>query len=65
MIPDRDIYHAATLFIRKYGRHAQNHAAMWADAMLEACILDGYAVWNRILRAVEDLQGVEPGARVH
>ncbi len=31
-------------------------AAMRADAMLEKGDLDGYAVWKRILRAVEELQ---------
>ncbi len=41
------------------------HAAMRTDAMLEAGDLDGYAAWKRILRAVEELQRVEPGARVH
>ncbi len=40
---------------------------MQADAMLEKGDLDGYAAWRRILRAVEELQEVEPeaGARVH
>ena len=38
---------------------------MRADAMLETGDLDGYAAWKRILRAVEELQRVEPGARVH
>ena len=38
---------------------------MRADAMLEAGDLDGYAVWKRILRTVGELQGAEPGARVH
>jgi hypothetical protein len=40
---------------------------MRADAMLEAGDLDGYAVWKRVLRAVGELQGVEPraGAWVH
>ncbi len=33
---------------------------MRADAMLEKGDLDGYAVWKRILRAVEELQGSEP-----
>ncbi len=41
------------------------HAAKRADAMLEAGDLDGNAVWNRVLRAVEELQRVEPGAQVH
>ncbi len=43
------------------------HAARRADAMLEKGDLDGCAVWKRVLRAVEELQGMEPGsgARVH
>ncbi len=41
------------------------HAAKRADAVLEAGDLDGYAVWRRILRAVGEMQGTEPGARVH
>ena len=38
-----------------------------AEAMLEKGDLDGYAVWQRILRAVEELQGMEPksGEAVH
>ncbi len=40
---------------------------MRADAMLEAGDLDGLAAWKRILRAVGELQKVEPapGLRVH
>jgi len=38
---------------------------MRVDAMLETGGLEGYAEWRRILRAVEELQRVEPGARVH
>ena len=40
---------------------------MRADAMLEIGDLDGYAVWQRILRAVEELQGTapKPGEAVH
>ena len=34
---------------------------MRADAMLEKGDLDGYAVWKRILQAVEELQRAEPG----
>ncbi len=67
MIPDLDIYRAANVIIRQYGQDAPIHAAMRADAMLEKGDLGGYAVWKRILRAVEELQGAEPGpgARVH
>ncbi len=43
-----------------HGAEAVVHAAMKADAMLEKGDLDGYAVWKRILRAVEELQGTVP-----
>ncbi len=40
---------------------------MRADAMLEAGDLDGLAVWKRVLRAIEALQGTAPksGEAVH
>ncbi len=38
---------------------------MRADAMLDTGDLDGCDVWKRILRAVGELQGSEPGAQVH
>ena len=66
MIPDLDIYRSANLLVKQHGQDAPIHAAMRADAMLEAGDLDGLAVWRRILRAVEEIQGVEPrlGARI-
>ena len=38
-----------------------------ADAMLKKGNLDGYAVWKRILRAVEELQRaeMEPATQTH
>ncbi len=67
MIPDLDIYRSANLLVKQHGKDAPIHATMRADAMLEAGDLGGYAVWKRILRAVEELQGTEPGVgmRVH
>ncbi len=64
---DLDIYRSANLLVKQHGEDAPIHAAMRADAMLEAGDLDGYAVWKRILRAVEELQGTEPksGEAVH
>jgi hypothetical protein len=53
--------------MKRHGQDAPIEAAMRADAMLEAGDLDGYAVWKRVLRAVEELQGAEPrsGEAVH
>ncbi len=67
MTPDLDIYRAANVIIKQYGPDAPIHAAMRADAMLEKGDLDGYAVWRRVLRAVEVLQRAVPGpgAQVH
>ncbi len=53
--------------MKHHGENAKIHAAMRGDAMLEKGDLDAYAVWKRILRAVEELQGKErkPGEAVH
>jgi hypothetical protein len=59
MIPDLDIYRATNVIIKQYGQDAPVHAAMRADAMLEKGDPDGYAVWKRILRALEELQREE------
>ena len=61
MIPDLDIYRSANILVKQHGQDAPIEAAMRADAMIEAGDLGGYAVWKRVLRAVEELQGVEPG----
>ncbi len=50
MIPDLDIYRSANLLVKRYGEDAPIHAAMRADATLEAGDLNGYAVWKRVLR---------------
>ncbi len=67
MTPDLDIYRSAHVLVKQHGEDAPIHAAMRADATLEAGDVDGYKVWKRILRAVKELQGTEPGAgaRVH
>ena len=60
MTSDLDIYRSANLLVKQHGQDAPIHAAMQADAMLDTGDLDGYAVWQRILRAVEELQRVGP-----
>jgi len=67
MTSDLDIYRSAQVLVKHHGPDAPIHAAMRADAMLEKGDLGGYAVWKRILRAVEELQRAEPapGVRAH
>ncbi len=62
MISDIDIYHSAHVIVKTHGRDAPIEAAMRADEMLEKGDLRGYAVWRRILKAVEELQRMEPAA---
>ncbi len=64
MIPDLDTYRSANVLVKRHGQDAPIEAAMRADAMLEVGDLGGYAVWRRILRAVEELQRREPGPGV-
>ncbi len=59
MIPDLDIYRSANVLAKRHGPNAPIKAAMRADAMLEKGDPDGYAVWKRILRALEELQREE------
>ncbi len=65
MILDLDIYRSANVHVKQHGQDALIHAAMRADVMLEAGDLAGHAAWKQVLRAVEELQRVEPGAQVH
>ena len=67
MTPDRDIYRAASVIMKQYGKDAQIHSTKRASAMLDKGDVDAYAVWKRILRAVEELQrtGPKPGDEVH
>ncbi len=66
MIPDLDIYRTANILIREHGKDAPIHAAMRADAMLEKGDLEGCAVFQRIVRAAEELLSKErpPGVSV-
>ncbi len=56
MISDLDIWRSASALVKHHGQDAPIEAAMRADAMLETGDLGGYAVWKRILKAVEELQ---------
>lgn len=66
MIPNRDIYRAANVLVRKHGSEATLQAAMRADELLDRGDLDGAAVWRKIVKAVEELLSTErpTGSRV-
>ena len=55
MILDLDIYRSAQVLVKRHGQDAPIHAAMRADELLEAGDLDGYAVFRRVVKAVEEL----------
>ena len=59
MILDLDIYRSAQALVKQHGQDAPIHAAMRADAILETGDLDGYAVWKRIVKALEKLLSKE------
>jgi hypothetical protein len=61
MVPDRDIWRAANLLIRKHGAEAEIVAARRADEMLERGDREGQLLWLRIRRAITDLQAVPKG----
>ncbi len=56
MVSDLNIYRSASVLMRQHGEDAPIETAMRADAMLESGDLDGYAVWRRIVKAVEEIQ---------
>ncbi len=67
MISDLDIYRSANVLVQQHGEDAPLEAAMRADAMLEAGDMEGFAVWKRIVKAVEELLSKDPpqGGKIH
>ncbi len=55
MLADIEIYQSASVLIRDHVDGAAFHAAMRADAMLDAGDLDGLAVWKRIIKAIDEM----------
>ena len=60
-IDDIDIYRAAKLLIEKHGDEAAVITIKRATKMLDDGDVDGYAVWKRILQAIEQLKSTKPG----
>ena len=68
VISDQRTFRTADPLIDQHGDEAAIHAAMRVDELLEASDLDGYTVWKRVLKAVEELLDKGPPGkhdRVH
>ena len=67
MIADIDIWHAANILVKRQGADARIAAAERADELLAKGDVRGYAVWKRILAAVDKLTRTKPaeGERVN
>ncbi len=63
MIRDLDIYRSAQVLIREHGEDAALDATTWAIVMLDKGDLGRYAVWKRILRAVDEIQRIERNSK--
>ncbi len=62
MVSDRDLYRTASVLIKQHDPDVPIHAAMRADTLLEVGGVEGFAVFKRVLRAVEELRRMEPAA---
>ncbi len=61
MVPDIDIWRAATLLIRQHGENAEIVAARRIDELWHREDHEGRAVWLRIKRAIAELQATPTG----
>ncbi len=60
MVSDLDIYRSAKLLVDRHGEDAARHAAMEADKLLAKGDMAGKRTWVRIMRAIEELERIEP-----
>ena len=61
MISEIDIYRAANLLIERHGTDAVIEAARHVDRMLDRGDPEGQRVWQRVKRAIEELQAPQTG----
>jgi hypothetical protein len=65
VIPEIDIWRAATLMLKRYGEKALEESAARVDELATAGDDDGVAVWRRISDAVGQLANTTPPGPVH
>jgi hypothetical protein len=65
MIPEIDIWRAASLMLKRYGEKALEESAARADELFAEQDHDGAAVWRRIIDAGGQLANTTPSGRLH
>ena len=65
MIPEIDIWRAATLMLKRYGDSARTESAARAEQLANEGDDDGVAIWRRITDAVALLANTTPSGPVH
>ena len=65
LISDLDIWRSAQLYITAHGGEAAIFAAFQADKHMADGDMDGYAVWVRIVRAIDALIEVDKTGVAH
>jgi hypothetical protein len=65
MIPEKEIWRAAVLMLRRYGKRALEESETRADHLYEEGDHDGAATWRLIAMAVRELTNTTPQGPVH
>jgi hypothetical protein len=65
VIPEIDIWRAATLMLKRYGEKALQESVARADELFAEQDHDGAVVWRRIIDAVGQLANTTPSGRLH
>ena len=65
MIPDIDIWRAASLMLKRYGKNARWESAVRADEVAAEGDRDGAAIWRLITDAVAQLANTTPTGPMH
>ena len=65
MIPEIDIWPAATLMLRRYRDKAEEQSAVRAEDLTTEGDHEGAATWRRITDAVRQLANVTPAGPLH
>ena len=65
MIPEIDIWRAASVMLKRYGEKALEESAARADELFAEQDQDGAAMWRRIIDAVRQLANTKPSGRPH